>query len=191
MLVTKQTRCTMRNSGAGISHNVLLYNPAGITLTPAKLACNNVHNKLSPIPLRAPPRQATFFDVQSVPVADGSGRFVTICAPPCTGVPVPGSTHGGLAAPIKHGDEVNKWKEMQCARECFDVVVKDRELSQAEKVEMEKRVCEWESKTVCGLQVYTCNIVPAFLPCSFICLSKAEVESGLGAACMHLPGAVV
>ncbi|KAG8751362.1 hypothetical protein FRC12_012479 [Ceratobasidium sp. 428] len=210
MSVAEQTRRAMRGSGAGISRDVLLYGPAGVTPAPAELARNNVHDKLPPIPSSVPPRQATFFGVQSVPVADGSGRFATICAPPRAGVPVPvssrpvyppagiapliaghqGLPHGGLTAPIERGDEVNEWKETQRAKERADVVVKDGELSQAEKIEMEKRVCEWEFKTVCGLRAYTCGIAPAFLPRAFVRLSKAEAECRPGAACMRSPGAI-
>ncbi|KAG8680027.1 hypothetical protein FRC09_018536, partial [Ceratobasidium sp. 395] len=210
MSVAEHTRRAMRGSGVGISRDVLLYGPAGVTPAPAELARNNVHDKLPPIPSSVPPRQATFFGVQSVPVADGSGRFATICAPPRAGVPVPvssrpvyppagiapliaghqGLPHGGLTAPIERGDEVNEWKETQRAKERADVVVKDGELSQAEKIEMEKRVCEWEFKTVCGLRAYTCGIALAFLPRGFVRLSKAEAECGLGAACMRSPGAI-
>ncbi|KAG8790710.1 hypothetical protein FRC12_011215 [Ceratobasidium sp. 428] len=198
----------MRGGSAGISRDVLLYGPEGLAPAAAKLARNNVHDKLPPIPSSVPPRQAMCFSVQSVPVAHGLGRFATICAPPRTGVPVPlslhpmylpagiapliaghqGLPHGGLTAPIKRGDKVNEWKEAQRAKEHADVVVKDRELSQAE--EMEEQVCEWESKTVCGLQAYICSIAPAFLPRGFVCLSKAEVECGLGAACMRSPSTV-
>ncbi|KAG9125203.1 hypothetical protein FRC07_008584 [Ceratobasidium sp. 392] len=131
MSVAKQTRLAMCG-GSGISRNVLLYKAAG----------------LPPILSHIPPRQATFFGVQSVPVADGSGHFATICAPPRTGVPIPvsshpvyppagvapliagcqGLPHGGLTAPIKHGDELAEWKEQQRAKERADVVVKDGEL---------------------------------------------------------------
>ncbi|KAG9081637.1 hypothetical protein FS749_007523 [Ceratobasidium sp. UAMH 11750] len=162
--ISEQTRRAMRGGGAVALRDVLLYGPAGVTPAPAELARNNMCDKLPPVPSHVPPRQATFFGVQSVPVADGSGRFVTICAPPRAGVPVPVSTqpvyppagivpliaghqglpHGGLTAPIKRGDEVAEWKEQQRAKERADIVVKDGELSQAEKLEMEKRVCEWE-----------------------------------------------
>ncbi|KAG9090446.1 hypothetical protein FRC06_001082, partial [Ceratobasidium sp. 370] len=157
--VGEQTRCAMRG-GAAVSRDVLLYGPAGVTPAPAELARNNVCDKFPPIPSYAPLRQATFFGVQSAPMADGSGRFATICAPPRAGVPVPVSTrpvyppagiapliaghqglpHGGLTAPIERGDEVAEWKEQQRAKERADIVVKDGELSQAEKLEMEKRV---------------------------------------------------
>ncbi|KAG8685310.1 hypothetical protein FRC09_014836, partial [Ceratobasidium sp. 395] len=85
---------------------------------------------------------------------------MTICAPPRTAVPVPvslrpvyppagiaplivnhqGLPHGGLTAPIECSNEFNEWKEQQRAKERADVVMKDGELSQAEKIEMEKRV---------------------------------------------------
>ncbi|KAG8680624.1 alpha-tubulin [Ceratobasidium sp. 394] len=156
--ISEQTCRAMRGGGA-VARDVLLYGPAGVTPAPAELARNNVCNKLPPIPSHVPPRQATFFGVQSVPVANGLGRFATICAPPRAGVPVPISTrpvyppagiapliaghqglpHGGLTAPIERGDEATKWKEQQRAKECADIVVKDGELSQAEKLEMEKR----------------------------------------------------
>ncbi|KAG9105174.1 hypothetical protein FRC07_009542, partial [Ceratobasidium sp. 392] len=78
-----------------------------------------------------PPRQATFLGVQSVPVAGAWGRFATICAPPCAGVPVPvssravyppagiaplvaghqGLPRGGRTAPIERGDELAECKE--------------------------------------------------------------------------------
>ncbi|KAG8785760.1 hypothetical protein FRC12_017208 [Ceratobasidium sp. 428] len=70
MSVAEQTRRAMRGSGAGISRDVLLYGPAGVTPAPAELARNNVHDKLPPIPPSVPPRRATFFAVQSVPFAD-------------------------------------------------------------------------------------------------------------------------
>ncbi|KAG8696908.1 hypothetical protein FRC08_006850 [Ceratobasidium sp. 394] len=78
--VVEQTRRAMRD-GAAVSRDVLLYGPAGVTPAPAKLARNNVCDKLPPVPSHIPPRQATFFGVQSVPVADGSGRFAMICTP--------------------------------------------------------------------------------------------------------------
>ncbi|KAG8700862.1 hypothetical protein FRC09_005709, partial [Ceratobasidium sp. 395] len=156
----EQTHHAIRGGSTGISHNVLLYGPMGMTPAPAKLTRNNMHDKLPPVPLSVPPRQAAFFGIQSVPVADGSGCFATICAPPCTGVPVPvsprpvyppariapliaglqGLPHGGLTALIERNDKVNEWEEQQRAKERANVVVKDGELSQAEKVEMEKRV---------------------------------------------------
>ncbi|KAG8718462.1 hypothetical protein FRC09_012648 [Ceratobasidium sp. 395] len=52
-----------------------------------------------------------------------------------------GLPHGGLTGPIERGDGVNEWKEKQRAREGADAVVKDGKLSQAEKVELENRVC--------------------------------------------------
>jgi len=157
--IGEQTRRAMRGGGA-ISRDVLLYGPAGVTPAPAELARNNACDKLPPVPSCVPPRQATFFGVQSAPVADGSGRFATICAPPRRGVPAPASSrpvyppagiapliaghqglpHGGLTAPIERGDQVAEWKEQQRAKERADIVVKDGELSQAEKLEMEKRV---------------------------------------------------
>ncbi|KAG8752094.1 hypothetical protein FRC12_012129, partial [Ceratobasidium sp. 428] len=102
------------------SQDVLLSGPAVATPAPAELARNNMRNKLPPIALSVPPRQATFFSVQSAPIADGLGRFVTICTPPHMGVPVLVSTrlfyllasialliashqglpHGGLTAPM-------------------------------------------------------------------------------------------
>ncbi|KAG9087544.1 hypothetical protein FRC07_012791, partial [Ceratobasidium sp. 392] len=92
MLVAEQTRLAMRGGGTGISRDVLLYGPAGVTPAPAKLARNNARNKLSPISSHVPPRQATFLGVQSVPVAGAWGRFATICAPPRAGMPVPVSS---------------------------------------------------------------------------------------------------
>ncbi|KAG8692075.1 hypothetical protein FRC09_011468 [Ceratobasidium sp. 395] len=186
MLVAEQTHRAMCGSGAGISCGVLLYTPAGVTLAPAELARNNVHNELPPILSSVPPRQATFFGILSVPVANGLGHFMTICAPPRAAVPVPvslrpvyppagiapliGLPHGGLTAPIERGNEVNEWKEQQRAKERADVVMKDGELSQAEKIEMEKRVCEWEFKTACGLRVYTMRH-GACIPTSRLCFS--------------------
>ncbi|KAG8705171.1 alpha-tubulin [Ceratobasidium sp. 394] len=157
--MVEQTRRAMRGGNA-VSRDVMLYGPAGVTPAPTELARNNVCDKLPLVPSHIPPCQATFFGVQSVPVADGSGRFATICAPPRAGVPVPVSTrpvyppagiapliaghqglpHGGLTAPIERGDEVTEWKEQQRAKERADIVVKDGELSQAERLEMEKRV---------------------------------------------------
>ncbi|KAG9113679.1 hypothetical protein FRC07_007735, partial [Ceratobasidium sp. 392] len=209
MSVAEQTRIAMRGGGTGISRDVLLYGPAGVTPAPAELARNNVRDKLPPIPSHVPPRQATFFGVQSVPVADGSGRFATICAPPRAGVPVPvssrpvyppagiapliaghqGLPNGGLTAPIERGDELAEWKEQQRAKERADVVVKDGELSQAEKVEMEKRVCEWQL-AVCGLRAHTCGIARA-IPSGLALRSELEKDCMPGAACMRSLGAVV
>ncbi|KAG9122872.1 hypothetical protein FRC07_000566 [Ceratobasidium sp. 392] len=145
MSFAEQTRLAMRGGGAGISRDVLLYGPAGVTPAPAELARNNVRDKLPPIPSHVPPRQATFFGVQNMPVADGSRRFATICAPLRGGIPVPvssrpvyppagiapliaghlGLPHGGLTAPIERGDEVTEWKDQQRAKERANVVVKD------------------------------------------------------------------
>ncbi|KAG8695490.1 hypothetical protein FRC09_009120 [Ceratobasidium sp. 395] len=85
----EEMRRAMRGGGAGISRDVLLYGPAGMTSAPTELARNNMRDKLPSIPSSVPPRQATFLGAQSVPVADGSGRFATICASPRVGVPVP------------------------------------------------------------------------------------------------------
>jgi len=155
--VAQQTRRAMRD-GAAISQDVLLYGPAGVTPALAELARNNVCDKMPPIPTQLPGRQATFFGIQNVPIADGSGRFATICAPGMRPVPVPvrpvyppsgmapliaghqGLAHAGLTAPIERGDEMSDWKEQQRAKERADVVVKDGDLSAAEKSEMEKRV---------------------------------------------------
>ncbi|KAG9079019.1 hypothetical protein FS749_008905 [Ceratobasidium sp. UAMH 11750] len=90
-LVVERTRRVLRGGGA-VSCDVLLYGPAGVTPAPADLAHNNVCDKLPPVPSHVPPHQATFFGVQSVPVADGSGRFAMVCAPPRAGVPIPVST---------------------------------------------------------------------------------------------------
>ncbi|KAG9103541.1 hypothetical protein FRC07_009970, partial [Ceratobasidium sp. 392] len=49
MLVAEQTRLAMRGGGTGISRDVLLYGPAGVTPAPAELSRNNARNKLSPI----------------------------------------------------------------------------------------------------------------------------------------------
>ncbi|QRV88280.1 hypothetical protein RhiJN_16298 [Ceratobasidium sp. AG-Ba] len=51
-----------------------------------------------------------------------------------------GLPHGGLTALIDREEEVVEWKEMQRAKERADIVVKDGELSVAERVEMGKRV---------------------------------------------------
>ncbi|KAG9096662.1 alpha-tubulin [Ceratobasidium sp. 370] len=116
---------------AAIPPNILLYGPTAMTLAPARLTCNNACGKLPPAPSSAPPRQVTLFDIQSTPMADGSGRFATICVPLRVGTPTPvptqlvyslaeialliaghqGLPHGGLTAPIEHGDEVANWKE--------------------------------------------------------------------------------
>ncbi|KAG8734137.1 hypothetical protein FRC10_011935 [Ceratobasidium sp. 414] len=88
--VGEQTRLAMRG-GRAVSRDVLLYSPAGVTPAPAKLARDNACDKLPPIPSHVP-RQATSFDVQSMPMADGSGRFATICAPPRGGIPGPMSS---------------------------------------------------------------------------------------------------
>ncbi|QRW11298.1 hypothetical protein RhiLY_10297 [Ceratobasidium sp. AG-Ba] len=147
----------MLQSGA-VSRDVLLYGPAGVTPAPAELARANLQDKLPVIASQVPGRQATFFGIQNVPVADGTGRFATMCAPSRPVVPTPtravyppagiapliaghqGLPHGGLTAPIEREDEVTEWKEMQRAKERADIVVKDGELSVAERVEMEKRV---------------------------------------------------
>ncbi|KAF8595236.1 hypothetical protein BDV93DRAFT_576123 [Ceratobasidium sp. AG-I] len=153
----QQTRRAMR---AGVvSQDVLLYGPAGVTPAPAELARNNACNKLPPIPNVIPPRQATFYGIQNIPLADGSGRFATLGVPGMRPIPsrpvyppagiapliagYQGLPHGGLTAPIERGDEMLQWKETQRAKECADVVVKDRELTVAERVKMEKRVCNW------------------------------------------------
>ncbi|KAG8794236.1 hypothetical protein FRC12_000088 [Ceratobasidium sp. 428] len=83
----------MRGSGAGISRDVLLYGLVGVTPASVEFACNNVHDKLPPITSSVPPRQATFFGIQNVFVADGSGRFATTCAPPRAGVSVLAPSH--------------------------------------------------------------------------------------------------
>ncbi|KAG9095321.1 hypothetical protein FS749_010663 [Ceratobasidium sp. UAMH 11750] len=149
--VVEQTRQAMRGGGA-VLRAVLLYGPAGVTPAPAELARNNVCDKLPPVPSRVPPHQAIFFGVQSVPVADGSGRFATICTPPrrcaCPHVDSTSLPHGGLTAPIERRDEVTEWEEQQRAKERVDIVVKDGELSQVEKLEMEKRVCVSGSRYV-------------------------------------------
>ena len=150
--VAQQTRRAMQ-SGA-VPHDVLLYGPAGVTPAPAELARNNACDKLPPVPAFVAPRQATFFGIQNVPVADGSSRFATMCAPvrpssrpvypPAGLAPLvaghQGLPHGGLTAPIERADEVAEWKELQRAKERADIVVKDGDLTAAERVEMEKRV---------------------------------------------------
>ncbi|KAG9080009.1 hypothetical protein FRC06_007185, partial [Ceratobasidium sp. 370] len=138
----------------------LLYGPAGVTLAPAELARDNACDKLPQVPSHVPPHQQTFYGIQSMrmPVMDVSGRFATICAPGMRPVLVPsrpmyplaglaplvaghqGLPHGGLTAPIERGDEVQEWKDLQCAKERADVVVKDGELTAAERIEMEQRV---------------------------------------------------
>ncbi|EUC54820.1 hypothetical protein RSOL_074740, partial [Rhizoctonia solani AG-3 Rhs1AP] len=141
-----------------IPQDVLLYGPAGVTPAPAELLRNNVHDKLPLVPAFAPPRQATFFGIQNIPVADGSTRFATMCAPgarPTSSRPayppaglaprVAGHqalAHGGLTAPIERGDTVSEWKERQRAKERADIVVKDGELGPEERAEMEKRICK-------------------------------------------------
>ncbi|CAE6541178.1 unnamed protein product [Rhizoctonia solani] len=55
-----------------ISQDILLYGPAGVTLAPAKLQHNNVHDKLPLVLAFAPPRLATFFGIQNIPVTDGN-----------------------------------------------------------------------------------------------------------------------
>ncbi|KAG8706129.1 hypothetical protein FRC08_001264 [Ceratobasidium sp. 394] len=199
--VVEQTRRAMQGGGA-VLRDVVLYGPAGVTPAPAELTRNNVCNKLPPVPSHVPPHQATFFGIQSVPVADSSGRFATICVPPRAGVPIPVSTrpvyppagitpliaghqglpHGGLTAPIKRGDEVAKWKEQQHTKERVHIVVKDGELSQAEKLEMENHVCEWE--LVRGWQVYTCGIARTVPARGLVLWGKAEMDCGPGAACV-------
>ncbi|CCO33498.1 hypothetical protein BN14_07577 [Rhizoctonia solani AG-1 IB] len=140
-----------------ISQDLLLYGPAGVTPAPAELQRNNVHDKLPPVPGFAPPRQATFFGIQNIPVADGNTRFATMCAPGIRPIPSSrpayppsglaplvaghqGLPHGGLTAPIERGDQVTEWKERQRAKERADIVVKDGDLSPAERAEMEKRI---------------------------------------------------
>ncbi|KAF8606177.1 hypothetical protein BDV93DRAFT_362720 [Ceratobasidium sp. AG-I] len=150
----QQTRRAMR-AGA-VSQDVLLYGPAGVTPAPAELARNNACDKLPPIPSVIPSRQATFYGIQNIPLADGSSRFATLGAPGMRPIPsrpvyppagiapliagYQGLPHGGLTAPIERGDEMLQWKETQRAKERADVVVKDGELTVAERVEMEKRV---------------------------------------------------
>ncbi|CAE7101634.1 unnamed protein product [Rhizoctonia solani] len=143
-----------------ISQDVLLYGPAGVTPAPAELQRNNVHDKLPPVPAFAPPRQATFFGIQTIPVADGNNRFATMCAPGVRSIPATSSRpaypgaglatlvaghqalpHGGLTAPIERGDEVSEWKERQRAKERAAIVVKDGDLLPEERAEMEKRIC--------------------------------------------------
>ncbi|CAE6349638.1 unnamed protein product [Rhizoctonia solani] len=140
-----------------ISQDVLLYGPAGVTPAPAELQRNNVHDKLPPVPAFALPRQATFFGIQNIPVADGNTRFATMCAPGIRPIPSSrpayppaglaplvaghqGLPHGGLTAPIERGDQVTEWKERQRAKERADIVVKDGDLSSVERAEMEKRI---------------------------------------------------
>ncbi|KAJ1305751.1 hypothetical protein OPQ81_010482 [Rhizoctonia solani] len=142
-----------------ISQDILLYGPAGVTPAPAELQRNNVHDKLPPVPSFAPTRQATFFGIQNIPVADGNTRFATLCAPGIRPLPAmtnrpayppaglaplvaghQGLAHGGLTAPIERGDEVTEWKERQRAKERADIVVKDGELNAEERAEMEKRI---------------------------------------------------
>jgi hypothetical protein len=172
--VAQQTRRAMH--AGTVSQDVLLYGPAGVTPAPAELARNNAYDKLPPVPALAPPRQATFFGIQNVPLADASGRFATMCAPGVRPPPLrpvyppaglaslvaghQGLAHGGLTAPIERGDEVAEWKERQRAKERADIVVKDGELTPAERAEMEKRVCECESK-VRVAQAYVCGVVHA------------------------------
>lgn len=67
--------------GGSVSQDVLLYGPAGMTPAPVELARNNACDKVPPILLYVPPRQATPFGIQNIPVANGSGRFAIICAP--------------------------------------------------------------------------------------------------------------
>ncbi|KAF8610182.1 hypothetical protein BDV93DRAFT_568055, partial [Ceratobasidium sp. AG-I] len=75
----QQTRHAMR-AGA-VSQDVLLYGPAGVTPAPAELARNNACDKLPPLPNVIPSCQATFYGIQNIPVAHGSGRFTTLGAP--------------------------------------------------------------------------------------------------------------
>ncbi|KDN36067.1 hypothetical protein RSAG8_11089, partial [Rhizoctonia solani AG-8 WAC10335] len=139
-----------------ISQDLLFYGPAGVTPAPAELQCNNVHDKRPPVLAFVPPRQATLFGIQNIPVADGSTRFATMCAPgarPTSSHPAyppsglaplvaghQGLAHGGLTAPIECGDDVAEWKERQCSKERADIVVKDGELGPEERAEMEKRI---------------------------------------------------
>ncbi|QRW25020.1 hypothetical protein RhiXN_06969 [Rhizoctonia solani] len=119
-----------------ISQELLLYGPAGVTPAPAELQRNNVHDKLPPVPAFGPSRQATFFGIQNVPVADGTTRFATMCAP---GVrPVPSSRP--VYPPAGLGDQFNEWKERQRAKERADIVVKDGDLTPVERAEMDKRI---------------------------------------------------
>lgn len=169
--IAQQTRRAMH--AGSVSQDVLLYGPAGVTPAPAELARNNICDKLPPIPSLAPLRQATFFGMQNVPVADGSTRFATICAPvrPPSARPVyppaglaplvaghQGLPHGGLTAPIERGEEVADWKERQRAKERADIVVKDGELTAAERAEMEKRVCK---SIICVQRAYVCGAARA------------------------------
>ncbi|KAF8593158.1 hypothetical protein BDV93DRAFT_566847, partial [Ceratobasidium sp. AG-I] len=131
----QQTRRAMR-AGA-VSQDVLLYGPAGVTPAPAELVRNNACDKLPPIPNVIPPRQATFYGIQNIPLADGSGRFATLGAPGMRPIPsrpvyppagiapliagYQGLPHGGLTAPIERGDEMLQWKETQHTKERADV----------------------------------------------------------------------
>ncbi|KAF8597033.1 hypothetical protein BDV93DRAFT_569872 [Ceratobasidium sp. AG-I] len=150
----QQTRRATR--ARAVSQDILLYRPAGVTPAPAELARNNPCDQLPPIPNVIPPRQATFYGVQNIPVANGSGQFTTLGAPGMRPIPshpvyppagiapliagYQGLPHGGFTAPIERGNKMFQWMETQHAKERADVVVKDGELTLAEHSELEKRV---------------------------------------------------
>ncbi|KAG8792851.1 hypothetical protein FRC12_004651 [Ceratobasidium sp. 428] len=89
-----------------------------------------------------------------------------------------GLPHGELAAPIERGGEVNEWEEQQRPKKRADVVAKDRDLSQTEKAGVDRRVCEWESKTV--------RHRACILPRGFVRFGKAGAERGPGGEAMSV-----
>ncbi|QRV73904.1 hypothetical protein RhiJN_01918 [Ceratobasidium sp. AG-Ba] len=86
---------------SAVPRGISLYGPIGVTPAPAELARALPQDKTPILATQIPGRQPTFFGIQNMPVADGSGRFATMCAPPtpssprrpgaCT--PGPGSRH--------------------------------------------------------------------------------------------------
>ncbi|KAF8745681.1 hypothetical protein RHS02_01285, partial [Rhizoctonia solani] len=189
-----------------ISQELLLYGPAGVTPAPAELQRNNVHDKLPPVPAFGPSRQATFFGIQNVPVADGTTRFATMCAPGVRPVPssrpvyppaglgplvagYQGLPHGGLTAPIERGDQFNEWKERQRAKERADIVVKDGDLTPVERAEMDKRISEFKSVKRCESErIYAvpCMQSPCLTTTIMGCLPDAGYMRSLGASAMSV-----
>lgn len=102
-------------------------------------------------------------------------------APPIAGHR--GLAHGGLTEPIERGDEVSEWKETQRAKERADIVVKDGELSAAEKSEMGSVFVSGHGYVACG------RMHVASRAQSYRAFSRAETDCGLGATCMRSLGA--
>lgn len=140
----QQTRRAMRSSA--VSQDVLLGGPTGVTAAPADFARNNACDKLPPIPSMIPPRRATFFSIQNLPVADGSGLCATMCAPDQRPMPAPRVSsrrnhtancqpHWLIAPPRSSGDGMNEWKETQRAANAWTLSRKVGELTVAERLE--------------------------------------------------------